>query len=101
MSSVAVVAGDPPCAAMSKIHCTRRAFRKTPLCDRYLRGPDVRRHWSDSHLYMSSDELSIELPLDDVLRIAGALSLGCFGRVVYTLLRAVLCCAYDAEEITL
>jgi hypothetical protein len=27
---------------------------------------------------MSSDELSIELPLDDVLRIAGALSLGCF-----------------------
>lgn len=29
-------------------------------------------HWSDSHLYMGSDELSIELPLDDVLRIAAA-----------------------------
>lgn len=29
-------------------------------------------HWSDSHLYMSSDELSIEVTLEDVIRIAKA-----------------------------
>lgn len=55
-----------------KTHCAHKAFCVQPARQRNQYGPVVRRHWSDSHLYMSSDELSIELPLDDVLRIAGA-----------------------------